>query len=138
MLLLLLVLFLCIYLNTHNNKRERKTTHPIPMRSHLITTNRLRFYECAAMCFVYISNRKIYARPHVNQIESHFSTISVSFGNAIDSIYTLKAFDTSCKYVCVCMCVCNHSETHASKHNMYTRLFFSSSAQKKNDDNDDD
>lgn len=28
--------------------------------------------------------RKIYARPHVNQIESHFSTISVSFGNAID------------------------------------------------------
>lgn len=116
------MLLLCvqsIYLNeraqTQWQRLNIKTTHPIPVRSHLITTNRLRFYyECVHIVddvvvvvgFVYIPFRIVkFTRVLTsNQIESHFSTISVSFGNAINSnvyvcvcTYNLKAFDTSCK-----------------------------------------
>lgn len=124
--MLLLLCVQSIYLNAAQmHTRNTKTTHPIlshpiPVRSHLITTNRLRFYyECVHIVVVvdvgFVHTFRIVKFTRVltsNQIESHFSTISVSFGNAINSnvcVCNLKAFDTSCKYMCVCACLCVQS-----------------------------
>lgn len=75
-------------------------------------THRFNNHKSSSMYF----EMEIYARPHVNQIESHFSTDShwmfVRF--VMRSIVSRR---TSTSHMC------NQSETHASKNNVYKALF---------------